>query len=209
MDYRIYRGHANPEWKLSSTWERFIAYLNRGPPLSREELSEPRYGYERFRSRRKSLGGYERGRDANLHQFKRLMATMPEVPERTLKTDDDWWSFGRHYGLHTPLLDWSRSPFIAAFWAFADRLTSENPHLGSPTPRGTFFPSDKPVVVWELSCARDLFVEGEFDLIDNVRYELHRQRAQQGLFTRLEWRSPYRDRRLSGIKRPWTSSRTI
>ena len=184
-DY-IYRGHADPNWKLSSTWERFIAFLNRGLPRTREEFEGPHDGYRRFSSRRKSLGGYEQSRDANLRIFKRLAATMPEIPERTLETDDDWWSFGRHYGLHTPLLDWSRSPFIAAFWAFADRLDRENPHLVSPDPEIIVFPSALPVVVWELSCTNEVFVDGEFDLIDSVRYEHHRQRSQQGVFTRLE-----------------------
>ena len=182
---RIYRGHADPDWKLSSTWERFIAFLNRGLPRSREEFFGPHDGFERFSSRLKSLGNYEQGRDANLLKFKRLAGTMPELPERTLETDDDWWTFGRHYGLNTPLLDWSRSPFIAAFWAFAERVTSENPHLGSPTPQA-IMSSGPPVVVWELSCTNGVFVEGEFSFIDNVRYELHRQRAQQGVFTRLE-----------------------
>ena len=150
----IYRGHAKPDWKLSSTWERSIAHWNRGPPRSREELYGLRDGYERFRSRSESLGNYEQGRDARLGLFKRLTATMPEIPTRALETDDDWWSFGRHYGLHTPLLDWSRSPFIAAFWAFMERVTSENRHLGSPNPE-PIVSSGPPVVVWELSCKND------------------------------------------------------
>ncbi|MCY3782455.1 MAG: FRG domain-containing protein [Chloroflexi bacterium] len=182
---RIYRGHAKPEWKLSSTWERFIAYLSRGMPRTREEFFGPHDGFERFSSRHSSIGNYEQARDANLLAFKWLAGTMPELPERTLETDDDWWTFGRHHGLNTPLLDWSRSPFVAAFWAFSERVISENPHLGSPNPEA-ITSSGPPVVVWELSCTRDVFVDGEFSFIDNVRYELHRQRAQQGVFTRLE-----------------------
>ena len=205
---RIYRGHAKPEWKLSSTWERFIAYLNRGMPSTREEMEGSHDGFERFRSRRQTLGGYELGRDANLHEFKRLAAALPEIPKQTLKTDDDWWSFGRHFGLHTPLLDWSRSPFIAAFWAFVDRVTSENPHLGSPNPQG-IMSSGPPVVVWELSCTNDVFVEGEFSFVDTVRYELHRQRAQVGVFTWLEHDEYINVESYLESRSTWASSRAI
>lgn len=172
--HRIYRGHACSDWKLSSTWERSLARrLERDSGYRIPEIFD-------------STSHYRRERDKWLSAFKRLAKTMPEIPTRTLDTDLDWWAFGRHYGLNTPLLDWSRSPFIAAFWAFAERVIKENKHIQDPSPRISRNPSDKPVAIWELCYSRNVFRKDEFRIVDNPRYELHRQRAQMGVFTQLE-----------------------
>ena len=171
---RIYRGHALPDWKLSSTWERHL------------DRRQKRHSTLRIRETFDSIADYRRQRDKWLNTFKRLATSMPEIPSRTLDTDIDWLAFGRHYGLNTPLLDWSQSPYIAAFWAFAERVIREHKYIEDPSPRINRDPSDKPVVIWELFCSQDVFRKREFRIIDNARYELHRQCSQMGVFTYLE-----------------------
>ena len=94
LDYKtyIYRGHASDAWKLESTLDRAIKVL---PTAKRSEA-----------------------RGNHLANF-RLAARGRRGPNpRELTRDEDWWALGQHYGLATPLLDWTESPFVALYFAF-------------------------------------------------------------------------------------------
>lgn len=95
-DSYIWRGHRCDNWKLESTLDRLIRDAK--VPLPRA-----------FQFRGKHLEQFmfaARGRRG------------PNPP--SLDEENSWWALGQHHGLATPLLDWTTSPFVAAFFAFID-----------------------------------------------------------------------------------------
>lgn len=91
----IWRGQANSDWKLESTLDRAL----------------------REHGRRND----ERARQKHLARFQRAVQGRRGPNPRVLDSEDEWWALGQHYGLATPLLDWTRSPFVGAYFAFAQK----------------------------------------------------------------------------------------
>jgi hypothetical protein len=89
----IYRGHANAAWKLESTLDRALR----------------KAGKERD----------PEARDRHLETFMLAVRGRRGSNPPVLASENDWWALGQHHGLHTPLLDWTRSPYVAAYFAFA------------------------------------------------------------------------------------------
>jgi len=165
--YPIFRGHANTNWQLTSLWERHIASIGKQSLMQRSQW----HGVE----------------NTILNDFKDLAYGSPGLHGRDF-SESDWWAIGRHYGLMTPLLDWTRSPYVAAFFAFTGFAEIISPGLASGTfdPKPFIVESARHVAVWALKVGPYLQAAPSLEIL-NPHVDLgHRQRAQRGLFSRLD-----------------------
>lgn len=93
-DGYIFRGQADSEWHLESSLTR--ALRNSYPSANLTQM-------------RQLAAQHLRG-------FKRNIRGRCNLDIESV-TDDRLWALGQHFGLYTPLLDWSRSPYVALFFS--------------------------------------------------------------------------------------------
>jgi len=134
-----------------------------------------------------SEGAYEKFQEGNLNHFVDLATGLPTVDVANLD-HSDWLTLARHHGLNSAILDWSESPYIAAFFAFMDALRIANRdydhELGTPTP-GAIYPATEPVAIWGIANSKELEIVGEFEFLTSRAAINYWQKAQKGLFTKL------------------------
>lgn len=98
-----FRGHSNSEWKLEPTVSRYVDSIKRG------------YGSDKI-----NRNSINQATINKLHSnFKNNLIANNDLPHD--KIDNiDLWQYGQHFGLPTPLLDWSYSPYVSLFFALEE-----------------------------------------------------------------------------------------
>lgn len=173
-DDSVFRGQRNPNWKLQSHWERGIGWIK---------------DHLRYRNPVQSVfynGAYEANRDRYLHHFREHAKKVLPIGDSNEITDIGWWAIGRHFGLISPLLDWSHNPRVAAFFAYMDFaawLLDGDPDNKEMTDRKLEIPYSS---VWRFQKAKSICGRCTFDAVFHELPGINeRQKAQEGVFTRI------------------------
>lgn len=144
-----WRGQGNPDWPLASSLERKLLAL--GKTLDAD--------------------AYEALARAHLETFKLAACGLRGTSPKDL-SEEQWWALGRHYGLQTPLLDWTEKPYIALFFALRGGYDREE----EPATSGERF------AMYRL-CHSARLAGKEIAVVKTPIDELGRMQQQRGLFT--------------------------
>lgn len=144
----LFRGVCNADWELISSFDRLF-------PRIRDRTTRSSQLLEAFRQECEG-----------------------DVPADILADEGKLMALGQHYGLPTRLLDWTMSPFLAAFFAFSDVLVH-------PERAG------KLVAIWALDARLDVWsAESGVMIVTVPTVGNIRLRNQAGCFTQARTPKP-------------------
>jgi hypothetical protein len=172
---RLYRGQRSPDWPLWSKWQRSLFLMQEAAPRRCSDLFAG------------GLAAHDAYRDSYLSLFKaRAFRTAVPSPEPT--TEDEWWAVARHHGLITPLLDWTRSPYVAAYFALVDAHATTNPGFRDGLEPRALKVGQGCVAIWELQLGEWLTHQDSLRIVEShwLNRWSYRLRAQSGVLIRFE-----------------------
>jgi hypothetical protein len=173
-----WRGQRDPTWPLASSFERTILAMAGGHKQGASQVYPYDGRYKRGDNKIWQDGFYQSIRDRYLKAFQRSASGLRGPNPKSLTTEE-WWALGRHYGLITPLLDWTEKPYITAFFALTDLFAQMRDEGGTITFSG------KEVAIYRLFHNEKLEGDG-LRVITPLVDELGRLQGQRGLFTWLD-----------------------
>ena len=154
----VWRGQRRSNWPLSSTLDRLFAKLGMLDVGLKKLEEKSQIHFESFKHAARGRRGLNPA----------------HLPTEHL------WALGQHFGLATPLLDWTRSPFAAAYFAF-EELSLD------PTENRVVYGLDQKAVERKNAeieeAGVDLKGERVVKFIDPMSDENPRLVSQAGLFT--------------------------
>jgi hypothetical protein len=160
-DY-FYRGQGDHTWSLVPTLQRTLEY-----PISTREfyLNRMREYLRAFRDHAHGLTGFPDG----LTDLDRLL------------------TLGRHHGLVTPILDWTRSPYVAAFFALFEIARTINMPLDGDPDKSKGRGGKAIVAIWRYQIrGGDGSVGSELRVFTEVGFPNARQQAQSSVYMHLD-----------------------
>lgn len=152
-DY-IFRGQAQSDWKLESSLTRALKKLTFSNKLALVK--------SHFRKFQLEIRGRRGGNPRNLN-------------------NDEIWALGQHFGLYTPLLDWSQSPYVALFFSL---IGSNNSETGKRT-LWALNESDIETIKEHYKNKSIEKLKWDIEIINPILDENERLVSQNGLFTKL------------------------
>lgn len=145
----LYRGQSSSEWSLNTTFDRWNNYDRKDKARISKEL------LDRFIKE----------------------CEHEDIPNYVRDDRDLMLSLGQHYGLPTRLLDWSESPYVAAFFAFSGFIR-----------QGVSL--EKFVAIWVLEANNPIWHrDNGCEIINVPNFANERIRNQHGKFTKMN--SPF------------------
>ena len=109
----LFRGQADSEWHLETTLERYSEKTWTVSSYYRLAYNCT-FQIESFTGKKWDVPEFSAIKDKLVFNFDEILINIPSYA---------FWTYLRHHNFPSPLLDWSHSPYIAAFFAFEDHQT--------------------------------------------------------------------------------------
>jgi hypothetical protein len=170
-DY-FYRGQSDPSWALVPTLQRKL---------------KPEYPFA-------TRDAYNHRVNAYLRAFRDHAHGLIGFPDG-LTTLDPLLSLGRHHGLLTPILDWTRSPYVAAFFALKGVAEKVNMPLDHDRDSSRGIGGKEIVAIWRYQVEADgnIFEVDSYGKVKDflrffteVGFPNLQQKAQSGVYMHLD-----------------------